>query len=333
MHSLIVSTADDQTYCERLVMIIVTGGVGFIGSHTVRALAEAGEECVLLQRRTPRIPPHLADLPIHVVQADVADLDALLAVGRRYPITGIVHLALALPWPATDVDPIGATGGALAAFLNIVRVAQTWGVRRVVTASTIGVYGFTSEGALTEDVPIPLGHVHAIPTFKKITELLAGHLSDTTDVDIINARICGTWGPGGHLPDPFFAAPSLAHAAARRSEPDLSGLLAPPHAEDALDLLYVKDTGRALALLQLAEKLNNPTYNVASGRATSNADVVTAIASVEPGFQCELPSSGGRPVSWLDITRLHEDTGFNPQYDTAAAAADYIAWLRAGNPR
>jgi UDP-glucose 4-epimerase len=314
-------------------MILITGGLGFIGSHTVRALTEAGEECVLLQRRAPQVLPHVADLPVHVVQADVADLDALLAVGRQYPITGIVHLALALPWPVTDTDPIEATGEALDAFLNIVRAARTWGVGRVVTASTIGVYGFASEGALTEDVPIALEHFHAIPTFKKVTELLAGHLSDVTDVDIVNARISGTWGPGGHLPDPFFAAPSLAHAAARRSEPDLSGLIAPPHAEDALDLLYVKDTGRALALLQLAEKLNHSTYNVASGRATSNADVVTAINSVEPGFQCELPSAGDRPVSWLDIARLREDTGFEPRYDTAAAAADYIAWLRAGNER
>ncbi|PRY22796.1 NAD-dependent epimerase/dehydratase family protein [Pseudosporangium ferrugineum] len=314
-------------------MILVTGGLGFIGSHTVRALADAGEECVLLQRRAPQIPPHLAGLPLHVVQADVADLDALLAVGRRYPITGIVHLAVALPWPVTDADPIEATRGALDAFLNIVRAAQAWGVPRVVTASTIGVYGFAAAGAMTEDAPIPLAHFHAIPTFKKITELLAGHLSDVTDVDIVNARISGTWGPGGHLPDPFFAAPSLAHAAARRGEPDLSGLIAPPHAEDALDLLYVKDTGRALALLQLAGKVNHSTYNVASGRATSNADVVTAIGSVEPGFRYELPSGGGRPVSWLDITRLREDTGFEPRYDTAEAAADYIAWLRAGNER
>jgi UDP-glucose 4-epimerase len=314
-------------------MILVTGGLGFIGSHTVRALTDAGEECVLLQRRTPQVPPHLADLPVHVVQADVADLDALLAVGRRYPITGIAHLAVALPWPVTDIDPIEATKGALDAFLNVVRAARTWGVRRVVTASSIGVYGFAPGGALTEDVPVSLAHSHAIPTFKKVTELLAGHLSDVTDVDIVNARISGTWGPGGHLPDPFFAAPSLAHAAARRGEPDLSGLMAPPHAEDALDLLYVKDTGRALALLQLAGKLNHSTYNVASGRATSNTDVVTAINSVEPDFRCELPSAGDRPVNWLDITRLREDTGFEPRYDTAAAAADYIAWLRAGNQR
>jgi UDP-glucose 4-epimerase len=131
---------------------------------------------------------------------------------------------------------------------------------------------------------------------------------------------------------PTRRATTLA-AAARRTAPDLSGLLVPPHAEDSLDLLYVKDTGRALALLQLAGELRHSTYNIASGRATSNTDVLTAIESVEPGFHFELPSAGPRPVNWLDITRLREDTGFEPRYGTAAAAAEYIAWLRAGNER
>lgn len=120
-----------------------------------------------------------------------------------------------LAWPVTNDDPIDASGRALEAFLNIVRAARAWGVRRVVTASTIGVYGFASAGALNEDTPLSMEHFHVIPTFKKITELLSGHLSDVTDVKIVNARISGTWGPGGHLPDPFFAAPSLVHAAAR----------------------------------------------------------------------------------------------------------------------
>jgi UDP-glucose 4-epimerase len=75
--------------------------------------------------------------------------------------------------------------------------------------------------------------------------------------------------PTGHE-DPFFAAPALIHAAATRSPLDLSGLIAQPHLGDGLDLCYVKDTGRAIALLQLAEHLNHRTYNVASGRVTTS---------------------------------------------------------------
>ncbi|NQX26677.1 NAD(P)-dependent oxidoreductase [Microbacteriaceae bacterium VKM Ac-2854] len=310
-------------------MILITGGAGFIGTHTVRALAEAGEVCVLVQRRAPEVPAALADLDVHVVQADVADLDALLAIGERFPITGIVHLAVSVPWAATQDDPIDEVSRALDSFLNVVRAAAAWHVRRIVTASTIGVYGGVTEtGALAETIALSMQHLHPIPTFKKIFELLGADLAAATGIEIVNARISGTWGPGGHLPDPFFAAPSLALAAARRTEPDLSGLMAPPSAEDSLDLLYVKDTGRALAALTLAPTLRYATYNVGSGHATSNTDVIGALRLAEPGFDVELPAHGERPSTWLDTARLHEDTGFEPRFGLESAAADYVVWLR-----
>jgi UDP-glucose 4-epimerase len=91
--------------------------------------------------------------------------------------------------------------------------------------------------------------------------------------------------------------------------------------EDGLDLLYVKDTGRAIALLQLAATLNHHTYNVASGRDPRD----------RPGVSYQLPQGLSGPARWLDIGRLAADTGFTPEWDTERAAADYIGWLRAGN--
>ena len=64
-------------------MILVTGGSGFIGSHTVRALHGLGEPSVVMQRRSGQVPPYLADLPVVAEQADVADLDSLRAIGER----------------------------------------------------------------------------------------------------------------------------------------------------------------------------------------------------------------------------------------------------------
>jgi UDP-glucose 4-epimerase len=58
-----------------------------------------------------------------------------------------------------------------------------------------------------------------------------------------------------------------------------------------------------------------------------------AIRSVEAGCRFGLPPAGDRSPAWLDITRLREDTGFEPHYDTAAGVTDYIAWFRAGNLR
>ncbi len=313
-------------------MILVTGGSGFIGSHTVRALHDLGEQALVVQRRSGEVPPQLADLPVVAERGDVADLASLREIGSRHTITGIVHLAgydrAAAPHPAVE----GARA-MLDGLFNIVQVAEEWGVARVGLASTIGVYGgLPDTGALHEDMPVRLSAPHPIPRFKKINELLGEQLAETSGLEIINLRISGTWGPLGHE-DPFFAAPALIHAAAAGTAPDLSRILVPVHAEDALDLCYVKDTGRAIALLQTAPRLHHRTYNVASGRATTNSEIIAAIKTVVPDADLSLPSGGSRPANHLDITRIHDDTGYRPEYDTERAAADYIAWLRSGNER
>ncbi|XRQ09626.1 NAD-dependent epimerase/dehydratase family protein [Actinomadura welshii] len=315
-------------------MILITGGLGFIGSHTAQALADLGEECVLVQRRAP------AGIGDHAVeQANINDFDALLDIGRRRKITGIVHLAGSMPYPPDPERPVEQSQEALGSLFHLVRAAQEWGVHRLGVASTIGVYGGAAghgplgagEGALREDMPLSMAAGHPIPTFKKINELLTGHLAGATGIDIVNYRISGTWGPRDPHGALFFAAPELVHAAVRGTEPDLSTLAAPAHAEDSLDLCYVKDTGRAIAHLQLADRLHHRTYNVASGRATTNAEIIAAIRRVIPEARVDLPTGGDPRQNHLDITRLQHDTGYRPEYDTERATADYIAWLRAGN--
>jgi UDP-glucose 4-epimerase len=322
-------------------MILITGGLGFIGSHTTQALLDLGEQCVLVQRRDPSVPGSLAGEAgrrVFVEQADVGDLTALLEVGSRHKITGIVHLAGSMPWPPGAYEPVDGARRGLGSLLNVLQAACDWGVARVGVASTIGVYGGAAgDPPYREDLPLPMTSGHVIPAFKKIGELLADYLGGATGVEIINYRIGGIWGPLGRPASPFFAAPQLVHAAVRGTPPDESALGSPVHADDGIDLCYVKDCGRALALLQLSERLNHRTYNVANGRAVSNGEVAAAIRKVIPEAQVDLP--GGRDPGGpdhdlcLDITRLRKDTGYRPAYDTERAVADYIGWLRAGNER
>lgn len=272
-------------------MILITGGLGFIGSHTVQAPLNAGEECVLVQRSHAEVPAGRFNAPVAVEQADATDLESLLAVGRRHQVTGIVHLAGSMPWPPSPEPPVQAARRSLGSLFNIMQAAADWNVNRVSLASTIGVYAGSRtplEGPLTEDMPLSMTAPHLIPTFKKISEMLGGHLAAATEIEVINLRISGVWGPLGHA-DPFFPAPELIHAAAANRAPDLSSYRGRTHAEDALDLCYVKDIGHAIALLQLAEHLNHRTYNVASGHATSNADIAAAIKAVVPTRRSTCP--------------------------------------------
>ena len=312
-------------------MILVTGGLGFIGSHTVRALLDSGQQCVVVQRRSTELPAVLVGEQVAVERADITDLAALLDVGRRHPITGVVHLAGSMPWPPGSDAPVDGARKAISGLLNVVQAAQDWGVARVGVASTIGVYGgVTGDGPCHEDMPLSMRSGHVIPAFKKIGELLTDHLADTTGMEIVSYRIGAIWGPSGRAASPFFAAPQLVHAAARGTELDLAPLSPPVYAEDSIDMCYVKDCGRAIALLQLADRLNHRTYNVAAGRATTNAEVIAAIRNAVPDARVDLPAGGSGPRFHLDITRLRQDTGYAPAYDLETAVADYVTWLRAG---
>ena len=79
-------------------MILVTGGLGSIGSHTARALLDLGESVVLTAHRSAQLPEYLADEPggrVAVEPLDTADEATFLDIGERHEITGIVHLAAA----------------------------------------------------------------------------------------------------------------------------------------------------------------------------------------------------------------------------------------------
>lgn len=321
-------------------MILVTGGLGFIGQHTVRALLDLGESCLLVQRREPVLPPLLAGAGpgVQAERLDLGDRAALLALGERHPITGIVHLAGSVPWPPGAAEPFPAARAALDGLLNVLAAAHAWGVARVGVASTIGVYlgaerAAGPDGALAEDLPLPMTAPHPIPAFKKIAELVGDHFARTVELPVVQYRIGAVWGPGGRPASPFFATPALVHAAARGGAPDAAGW----HAGDGLDMMYVRDCGRAIALLQTAPRLGHGTYNVSSGRVTTHGEIAAAIRAVLPDALVELPP-GRRPQApprdtCLDISRLRRDTGYEPAYPTAAAVADYLAWLRAGNER
>ncbi|MET0135499.1 MAG: NAD(P)-dependent oxidoreductase [Kibdelosporangium sp.] len=310
-------------------MILLTGGLGFIGSHVTRALVELGEQCVVVQRRATPLPAEFGDQVV-LEHVDVADRTAFLEIGRRHQITSIVNMVGVFGF--STLDPIADARLTMENLFNVLEAAREWEVPRVGTASTIGVYfGVTEHSPMREDMPLPMTSGHGIPAYKKIAELLTDHIDTMTDVEILNYRISGTWGPGGRPASPFMAAPGLVHAAVNGTTPDLAE---PAYADDGLDMVYAKDCGRAIALLQVASRLKHRTYNVASGRATTNGEVLAAIKKVVPDARIELPAgsaSNGANI-YLDISRL-QDTGYQPAYDTDRAVADYIDWLRAGNPR
>jgi UDP-glucose 4-epimerase len=313
-------------------MILVTGGLGFIGLHTARALIDGGEDCVLTQYRVLRQPDFFQDeigRRAFVEQLDVTDAARLAEIGEKYPITGIVHLAV----PAlAGVSPGDELRVNLFGLANILEAAERWQVARVSIASSGAVYGGVTEPLHREDMWLRSGAEGGTEAYKKAFELVAGHYADRAGFELVNLRISGIWGPLYHS---MSNLPSRVVHSAVAGRPLVAGARGPDYADDGGDLCYVKDCGRGIALLQLAERLRHRTYNVASGRPTKNSELVAAVKEVVP--DAVLPLAEGHDprrsgiVGYADLTRIRDDTGYEPEYDVRRGVAEYVAWLRAGN--
>jgi nucleoside-diphosphate-sugar epimerase len=306
-------------------MILVTGGLGMIGAHTARALADLGHEVVVTSHRQAVVPSFLAGR-VTVERLDVTDRDAFLALADRHDIGDLVHLAGSIP----GENPVDFFRTDTIGLLNALDAARAWDVRRFAVASSLGAYIGRGEVPWHEDLALPTASLpHPIIAFKKAVEPLTTHGLLGSSVQPVVLRIGSTWGPLMDPESPFNYIPPFISAALRGEQPR------PLHADDGGDYCYAPDAGRAIALLMTADTLRHDTYNVSSGRPFTNRELADAVEAVIPGRRLDLlPGrlNGPGPDAYLDITRLTEDTGFTPAFDIGAAVVSYVNW-RADNPR
>jgi UDP-glucose 4-epimerase len=318
-------------------LILITGGMGFIGLHTAKAFLDAGEDVVVTKFRTTREPSFIKE---HIGKrffaetVDITNPFDMIEVARKHKVTGIVHLA---------VPAVGAVGGQSVAedyrvnmmgLINVLEAGRIAGVKRVSLASSSTVYGGTKlTPPFTEDAPLMLTAAQTTPAFKKAFEVLGDHYGVRTGLDVISLRITGIYGPLYHS---MTNLPSrLVHAAIKGVPGPLSRPgQAIPYEDDISDLTYAKDCAKGIQMLQMATGLKHKVYNVGTGAAIRNGDLAEAVRKLVPGAQMTLQpgrSPTAPPNSFRDITRLKDDTGYTPQYTVESGVADYLDWLRAGN--
>lgn len=296
---------------------VVTGGSGFIGSHVVDQLLEAGADVVVFDAVVRRENLPASDHGgLEVVEGDVTDVSALRAAMEG--AAGVFHLAV-LPLGACIESPRRCVDVNVVGTFNVFEAAQTAGVRKVVFSSASSVYGETSE---TMDESHPLEAETMYGASKIAGEYFLRAFGDMYGLDYVVLRYMNVYGPrqeGGLVV-------SVLRRILGGSPPVITG-----DGSQSFDFVHVGDVASA-NLRAMASDVSGETFNVGSGTEVSVKDIVerlivAAESDLEPEFTSERVLMARRVGSSEKAKRL---LGWTASRDLDAGLRDVVGALRAG---
>jgi UDP-glucose 4-epimerase len=310
-------------------MILVTGGMGFIGLHVVKRLLDAGESVVVTWNHSWRVPEFWGDeLGKRVIaeRVDVTYPHDVLSVAKKHSVESIIHLATPVVGTASPSQDYMINMHGL---LNVLEAARLVGARRLTFAGSSTLYSGLNQGPYREDALLPIDSRTSTEAFKKACETLLFHYADRAELSVVSVRPRQVYGPMYYS---LLNLPSrLCHAAVKGTEPNY-GPAGPPYGDDTSDFTYVKDCAEVLTGVNGAASLQHRVYNVGGGRAFTMQELVDAVKEMVPDAKVEVRPGvnprGNPPDNYLDLTRVKEDLGFTPRYPIDQGVADYVSWLQ-----
>ena len=310
-------------------MILVTGGTGYIGSHTVLALLARGEELLILDNLVnssvqvlDRIETICGKRPAFV-QADIRDKAALVAVFEAHPISAVVHFAGYKAVGESVEKPLVYYDNNVVGTVNLLQTMAEFGVKRLVFSSSATVYGDPHTVPISEDFPLQATNPYG-RTKLMIEEILRdlGHSDAAWQIAIlryfnpVGAHVSGLIGenPNG-IPNnlmPFVAQVAVG----RRPELSVFGNDYPtPDGTGVRDYIHVEDLaqGHLAALDALARSTGVLTVNLGTGQGYSVLDMI-----------CAFEKASGRTVPYKVVARRPGDVA--SCYAHPTLAQELLGW-------
>ncbi|MEA2193990.1 MAG: hypothetical protein QOG42_424 [Solirubrobacteraceae bacterium] len=310
--------------------VLVTGAGGFIGSHLCQALVERGAKVTAMCRYTSRRDegnlvalPAAARAEIDVQFGDMRDRDF---VGRLVGgAEAVFNLAASISVPYSFVAPREVVMTNVEGALNVLAAAAAGGGARVLQMSSSEVYGTAQYTPIDERHPLDAQSPYAAS--KVGADKLAESFHMAYGVPVVVARPFNTYGPRQSL---RAVIPVVVAQALAGGELTL-GSLTPTR-----DFVFVADTVEGLIrLLASDEATQGATFNIATGKDISVADVVTVVGELL-GRELRVRSVGERlrpeksEVHQLlgSPAKLRELTGWAPQTDLRTGLAAVVEWMK-----
>ena len=306
--------------------ILVTGGAGYIGSHTVRQLVERGERVVVLDNLSTGYRSAVLGAPLIV--GDTGDRDLVARVLQDHAIDTVLHFAAHTIVPESVSDPLKYYRNNTCATRNLLEQCDSAGVGRFVFSSTAAVYGIPAGGLAREDSPtVP---INPYGTSKLMSEWMLRDLAAaSTKLRYVVLRYFNVAGsdPGGRIGHSAPAATLLVKVACQvatgvRQSLAIFGTDYPtPDGTGVRDYIHVEDLASAhLSAIDYLDRGGaSTTLNCGYGHGYSVREVVKMVEHVNGGRALpvvESPRRAGDPPSLVArAERIREVLGWTPRLD------------------
>ena len=320
-----------------LMTVLVTGGAGYIGSHMVHALAEAGESVVVIDNLSTGFSTFLPEgVPLFI--GDAADENLVEGVIAAHGVDSIIHFAGSVVVPDSMRDPLAYYRNNTMTTRNLLNAAVKSGVNRFIFSSTAAVYGNPDQVPVPENAPTrPLS---PYGSSKLMTEIM---LHDTATAHGLNYVVLRYFNVAGADPQARIglATVGATHllkiaveaATGQRAKIDVFGTDYPtPDGSCIRDFIHVSDLAQAhrAALSYLRGGGNPVTLNCGYGRGYSVLETIEAVRRVSGrNFAVQYaPRRPGDIVTMIaDTTRIRSTLDWTPQYnDLETIARHALAW-------
>jgi UDP-glucose 4-epimerase len=317
--------------------VLVTGGAGYIGSHTVHALVEAGESVVVIDNLSTGFSAFLPEgVPLFI--GDAADENLVEGVIAAHDVESIIHFAGSVVVPDSMRDPLAYYRNNTMTTRSLLNAAVKSGISRFVFSSTAAVYGNPDQVPVLENAPTrptsPYG------SSKLMTEIMLHDVASAHGMNYVVLRYFNVAGA-----DPLsrigLATVGATHllkvaveaATGQRAKIDVFGTDYPtPDGSCIRDFIHVSDLAQAhrASLSYLRDGGISATMNCGYGRGYSVLETIETVRRVS-GRNFAVQYAARRPGDVVtmvaDTSRIRSVLDWTPQYDSLETIATHaLAW-------
>ncbi|MCB5940204.1 UDP-glucose 4-epimerase GalE [bacterium 210820-DFI.6.52] len=325
--------------------LLITGGAGYIGSHTCVELLNAGHEVVILDNlcnSSPKVVERIQEItgkPVTFCQVDLLDYAATEAVFRAHQFDGVIHFAGLKAVGESVEKPLEYYHNNLTGTLHLLKLMQKYQVFTLVFSSSATVYGSPATVPITEDFPLSVTNPYGA-TKLMTEEILRDLYRADPRFSLVILRYFNPIGAheSGRIGEnpkgiPNNLIPYITQVAVGKLQylnvygenyPTVDGT-------GVRDYIHVVDLakGHIKAVEKLAGKAGVHIYNLGTGNGYSVLQVVDAFEKAsgqKVPYKIAPPRAGDIAECWADASKAKAELGWEAEYDIQRMCVDSWRW-------